>query len=467
MTQPLRFLRTTTALLALVLVASAAVDQLALAEIQLSPVFSSNMVLQREKELPVWGTAEPGAEVTVEVAGESATATTDKEGKWMVRLKPLSAGGPHTLQASGDGSVTLDNVLVGEVWVCSGQSNMEWPLQRSNNAESEIAAADDSKLRLLTVTRKRSDKEDTSFEGKWEVCTPQSATDFSAVAYFFGRHLREELDVPVGLVKSAWGGTPAEHWTPKSSYDADPTLLETPAGGQQVMNERSSLYNGMIAPLVPMAMQGVIWYQGESNVPRGTYYHHLFSSMIEGWRNEWDQGDFPFLFVQIAPFNYKGNEGCPQVREAQLQTLSLPQTGMVVTTDIGNVEDIHPKNKQDVGKRLGLAARAIAYGEDIPFSGPIYKSMDVKGDKVILHFDHTDGGLMATEGDLTNFEIAGDSGEFVPAKAEIEGDTVVVHSDDVTKPTAVRFGWKDTAEPNLFNGAKLPASPFRTDSPKG
>lgn len=432
------------------------------AELKLSPVFGDNMVLQRDKEVPVWGTAKPGTKVNVEFAGQTATATAEKDGRWMARLQPLSAGGPHDMQVAGDGSVAFENVLVGEVWVCSGQSNMEWPLNKANNPESEIAAADDPKLRLLAVKRKRSDKEDTSFEGQWQACTPQSAAGFSAVAYFFGRHLRQELDIPIGLVKSAWGGTPAEHWTPKSSYDADPTLVETSAGGEGVMKQSSSLYNGMIAPLVPMAIQGVIWYQGESNVPRGPYYRHLFSSMIEGWRNEWQQGDFPFLFVQIAPYNYKGHKGCPLVREAQLQTLSVPNTGMVVTMDIATIDDIHPRNKQDVGKRLGLAARAIAYGEDIAFSGPIYKSMEVKGDKVVLSFDHTNGGLVAVDGPLNSFEIAGESGEYVPATAEIEGDTVVVHSDEVKQPTEVRFAWKDTALPNLFNGEKLPASPFRT-----
>ncbi len=440
------------------------------AALEVASVFGDNMVLQRDKDLPIWGTAEPGTNVTVELADHSTTATAGEDGRWIARLKPISAGGPHNLHVNGDGSAVVKNVLVGEVWICSGQSNMEWALKNANNADMEIAAADDAQLRLLHVARKRSDQPVSTFEGSWKICTPQTVPNFSAVAYFFGRHLREHLDVPVGLVESAWGGTPAEHWTSPASFEADPTLLETSSHthAQQVMQQRSSLYNGMIAPLVPMALRGVIWYQGESNVPMAAHYQQLFSAMIRGWRTAWQQDDLAFLYVQLAPWNYGGingwpRNGCPLVREAQLKTLDLPHTGMAVTMDIGNVADIHPRNKQDVGKRLGLAARAVAYGEDCVYSGPIYKSMEISEDKAVVHFNHTDGGLTAVDGPLRTFEIAAEPGKFVPAMAEIDGDTVIVHSNEITNPIAVRFAWKDDALPNLFNAAHLPASPFRTD----
>ena len=469
MMQPLR-MSTAVGSLLLSIIASIWLDQLARAELELATVFGDNMVLQRDKELPIWGTAEPGTKVTVELFDQTATATADKDGRWMARLKPLSAGGPHDLHVNGDGSAVVHNVLIGEVWICSGQSNMEFPLQRANNAEKEIAVAGDSQLRLLRVARKRSEQPVSTFEGTWQLCTPRTVPEFSAVAYFFGRHLREHLDVPVGLIESAWGGTPAEHWTTPASFEADPTLLETSSHthAQQVMQQRSSLYNGMIAPLVPMAMRGVIWYQGESNVPMATYYQRLFSGMIRGWRDAWGQGDFAFLYVQIAPWNYGGikgwpRNGCPLVREAQLKTLALPNTGMAVTMDIGNVDDIHPRDKQDVGTRLGLAARAVAYGEDCVYSGPIYKSLEIHDDKAVIRFDHADGGLVAADGPLRTFEIAAEPGKFVPAEATIDGNTVIVHSDKVAKPVAVRFAWQDVALPNLFNGHHLPASPFRTD----
>ena len=440
------------------------------ADVSLPKIIGDSMVLQRGRTVPIWGKATPGEKVTVAIGETEANATTDADGRWSVKLAALEAGGPFEMSVTGTNRITLRNVLVGEVWVCSGQSNMEWPMTAVDNSASEIAAADHPRLRLFHVERKRSEQPVDDVSGQWQACTPETVAKFSAVAYFFGLRLQERLDVPVGLIETAWGGTPAEHWTPSVMFESDPSLRETSdhENARKAMSASSGLYNGMVAPLVPYGIAGTIWYQGESNVPMARHYRKLFSSMITGWRREWGQGDFPFLFVQIAPWNYGDidgwpREGCPLVQEAQLQTLSLPKTGMVVITDIGNVADIHPRNKQDVGKRLALAARKIAYGEDLVHSGPLYDSMTIDGNRIILSFEHVGTGLMAKGGSLTHFRIAGADRKFVAAKARIEGDQIVVSSPDVSDPIAVRFGFEDIAEPNLFNKEGLPAAPFRTD----
>lgn len=445
----------------------------ATADVTMPKIFGDQMVLQRGKLLPVWGWAEPGEQVSVSLGGNSAVATTGADGRWTVTMPKLSASiAPLDITIHGANEIIIRNVLVGEVWICSGQSNMEWPLTRAANPDKEIAAADHPRIRLFTVKRNRVGAETPAKDvvGQWSVCSKTSVPGFSAVAYFFGRHLQKHLDVPVGLINTSWGGTPAEHWMPKAAFDGDPSLKETSdhPHAQNVMKSPSGLYNGMVAPLVPMAFRGVIWYQGESNVPMSRHYLKLFSAMITGWRQAWDQGDFPFLFVQIAPWDYSGiktwpREGAPRVREAQLKTLALPNTGMVVTTDIGNVKNIHPINKQEVGRRLGLAARAIAHGEKIIYSGPLYKSIRIDGGKAVISFTHFGGGLRVKGRELTHFQIAGEDKQFVDATAKIEGNTVIVHSDKVSNPTAVRFGFSDIAEPNLFNEEGLPASPFRTD----
>lgn len=440
------------------------------ADVTLPRIFGSHMVLERGRELPVWGKAAPGEKVTVLLGDKGGSATADEQGKWMVRLPPLPAGGPFTMTVKGNNTIMLDDVLVGEVWVCSGQSNMEWPVSKSDNAEQEIAAADHPRIRLFHVERKKADSEQADVQGAWQICTPETVATFSAVAYYFGRDLEQRLDVPIGLIQSAWGGTPAEHWTPQAAFAADPSLAETSQHphAQNVMQTPSVLYNGMIAPLAPFAIQGVIWYQGESNVPMADHYKKLFTSMISSWRRAWGQGDFPFLYVQIAPWKYENIKdwptgASPRLREAQLKSLELKNTAMVVTMDIGDVDDIHPTNKQEVGRRLALAARALAYGEDLVYSGPIFKSMQIDGNKCTLQFDQAAGGLASKSGDLNGFEIAGEDRKFVPAVAQIKGETVVVESAEVPKPVAVRYAWKDDAQPNLFNAAGLPASPFRTD----
>jgi sialate O-acetylesterase len=483
------------------------------ADVRLPSVIGDHMVLQQGTSAPIWGWAEPGETVTVTLGPCKASATACDRGKWMVNLDAMESGGPHRMTVRGKNTITLEDVLVGEVWVCSGQSNMQWPVSASTNAEEEIAAADYPRLRLFTVARKTADAPRDDCEGSWAACTPETVPGFSAVAYFFGRYLHKELDVPVGLVNTSWGGTPAEAWTSLDAQQGVPELEPTLARWNQQISQYdpqaaqqryekaleawkqaadkakpegkpaprrprapsnpadsphrpASLYNGMIAPLIPFAIRGAIWYQGESNASRAEQYLTLFPAMIRNWRDKWGQGDFPFLFVQLAPYRY-GNadpRNCAELREAQRLTLeTVPNTGMAVTTDIGNVQDIHPKNKQDVGRRLALWALAKTYGQDLVYSGPLYESMSVEGDKIRVRFTHTGGGLVAKGGPLTHFTIAGKDGEFVPATATIEGETVVVHSDQVSDPVAVRFGWRDDAEPHLFNEAGLPASPFRTD----
>jgi len=418
-------------------------------------LFSDNAVLQRDMIVPVWGTANDGELVTVSIQGQKVS-TRAVGGHWLVRLRPLKAGGPYTMRIN---DIEIKNILVGEVWLASGQSNMRWSVKQSEEPEKNIAECRDAQLRLYSVPRSDRFQE---LPAAWQECTPESVPDFSAVAYFFGRELRKTLRVPVGLIQSAVGGTPAEAWTSRSFLLADAdlrTLVENP------VTRVSYLYNGMIAPLQPYAIRGVIWYQGESNAGRAYQYRRLFPAMIRNWRQAWGQGDFPFLFVQLAPFGQNGDDDkWPELREAQVLTaLTVPKTAMVVITDYGDCTNIHPKPKEPVGKRLALAARAVAYGENITYSGPIYKHMTISGNRVILSFDHVGSGLMAKGSELKGFTIAGPDRKFVPAKAMVQDDKVVVWSDDVDTPTAVRYGWSNCPDVNLFNKEGLPASPFRTD----
>lgn len=630
------------------------------AEVRLPAVIGDNMVLQQGCEVPIWGWADPGEKVSVKADwrwfGSSTTA--DEHGNWKLEISTPKKPGPHTITIKGDNTITIENVLLGEVWLCSGQSNMQMAVHSCNNAEAEIAAADYPRIRLFHVARKTALEPQTDCTGSWRPCSPDTVRGFSAAAYYFGRKLHKQLDVPVGLIHSSWGGTPAEAWTRKEVLDADPDLAplldRLPAGDLEERRQNyekqqakwrekfeeadpglsagwqkndfddstwntmelpclwsttdlaefdgivwyrktidlpeswagkkltlelgpiddmdltlfngetigrvhtagkwqqfrkytvpaglakaganliavrvydndgdggvygsadqlkvypqdkpagaislagnwkykvavkqqdlpagpptppdagtarnpTVLYNGMIAPLIPYAIRGAIWYQGESNVGRAKQYQKLFPAMIQNWRDDWGRGEFPFYFVQIAPYKYGRNRpGSAFLREAQLLTMkTVPNTGMVVITDISNINDIHPKNKQDVGRRLALWALAKTYDKkNFVYSGPIYKNMEVENGKIRIFFDYVDGGLVAKGGDLTCFAIAGEDNVFHPATAVIEGDTVVVGSDDVPEPVAVRFGFTDTAEPNLFNAAGLPASPFRTDLPQ-
>jgi sialate O-acetylesterase len=618
------------------------------AELRLNPLFQHNAVLQRDARVPVWGTAGDGEKITVKFAGQTVTTVTSN-GSWKVWLQPMKANAtPQTMTVRGDTTCTVTNVLVGDVWVASGQSNMERQLgpragqQPIENWEQAAAAANYPEIRQFLVAQRIATAPETDVAGNWTVCTPQTAPDFSAVGFFFVRDLYKARHVPLGLIHSSWGGTPAESWTTEATLrkmpdfaeplaqlkllasdpvaarrqvrakqeawyarvdpgsksnalwsapdldvadwktmtvpttwenagypdfdglfwfrrsfdlpaswngtdvelhlgavdDIDTTwvngvevgstivwneprvyrvpgrvlhrtnnviavrVLDTGAGGglwggddpmrvvvgaesisltgpwlcrqsaslrtvgwppMDFSNNPSAptvLYNAMIAPLLPFPIRGVIWYQGESNNGRERQYRALFPAMIADWRAGWGVGDFPFLFVQIAPFNSM----TPELREAQLLTLGRStNTAMAVIVDCGDANDIHPPRKAPVGARLALAARALAYGEKIEFSGPLYDAMKVDGNRVVLTFTHTGGGLVAKDGELRGFTIAGANKKFVPAKAEIVGQTVVVSSPEVPQPVAVRYGWANVPDVNLFNAEGLPASPFRTD----
>jgi len=643
----------------------------------LPAIFNDNMVLQQQSNVPVWGKGCPGEKISVTTNWqETAVATANADGDWQVKIKTPKAGGPFEISVNGKrDTLNLKNILIGEVWVCSGQSNMEMPLKGwppndlIENSAEEIAKADYPEIRLFTVKRAIANTPQFDCVGEWTTCTPQTAADFSATAFFFGKKLNQKLNVPVGLIHSSWGGTPAEAWTPaeeisqmedfaetveklkgasaqikqlntwlnklpkidmtknnaedrfknidfndqklaavtcddeKWSVMKLPTLwestelgefdgavwfrkeveltagpdyklelgpiddmdvvyfngkkvggievdgfystsrkydipaklvqkgknviavrvLDTRGGGgiwgkpenmkiypekaadqaielagewkyqpvAEFKNETfhiygkgdnsfanrpkldvdltaytpTTLYNGMISPILPFGIRGAIWYQGESNVGRAKQYKKLFPLMINSWRNHWNQGDFPFYYVQIAPYEFGQPDRSQYLREAQLQTLSVKNTGMVVTTDIGNPQNIHPAQKTEVGERLARWALNRDYGfEDLVPSGPIYNSMKVADNKIRIFFDYADMGLKCDGDELTHFLIADVNKNFVPAQAKIDGNTVLVWSDEVAEPIAVRFGWSNIAEPNLFNTAGLPASPFRTDN---
>jgi sialate O-acetylesterase len=471
------------------------------AELQVPTLFSDNAVLQQGIVVPVWGWADDNEIVTVKFRGQKVS-TTAKNGKWSVTLKKLKAGGPDPLTiATKSQTLQFTNVLVGEVWICSGQSNMEWPLNRSFQPEADIAAATNAQIRLFMVPKNKSDAPTTRINSGWAVCSPDIIKSRTAVGYYFGRDLQAARNVPVGLIETYWGGSPAEVWMSREALEIRPRFqteildsyteamkkhreasiafeiekAEATKAGQKFDKrgpgqpwKPSELYQGMIAPLLPYAIKGAIWYQGESNAGRSEQYRTLFADMIRNWRRDWGQGDFTFLAVQLAPFlavkDQPQDSGWAELREAQwLATQTLPNVGMAVITDVGDPKDIHPTKKQPVGERLALAARAIAYGEKIEYSGPIYQSMTIKDGKIVLNFDHVGKGLEARGGELTGFAICGEDRKFVWAKAEIVGKTVVVSSPQVPNPIAVRYGWADCPVVNFWNKDGLPASPFRTD----
>lgn len=494
---------------------SVLVMAVAFGQLRLPSLISDHMVLQRDMPVRLWGTAAPNERVTVRFRGQEIATTADEKGRWQVTLPPAPAGGPFDLVVrGGDSEIVVRDVLVGEVWVASGQSNMEWPVAMAMNAEQEIAQANDAQIRFFQVPHRVAETPQEEGQGAWRVCSPETVKNFSAVAYFFARELRQHLKVPVGIVQATWGGTPAEAWTSLPTLQSDPAfrplldrwakiLAEYPAARQRYEAELqkwreeverakaegkpvppqprpplgpehphrpANLFNGMIAPLTKFTIRGVIWYQGESNVGRAAEYRRLFPAMITDWRKAWGLGDFPFLFVQLANFLARKPEpsesAWAELREAQMFALKLPNTGMATAIDIGDANDIHPRNKQEVGRRLALVARAIAYGEPIVYSGPIYERMQVEGNKVRLFFRHVGSGLVCKGEKLTGFAIAGVDGKFVWAEAAIEGDTVVVWSPQVLKPVAVRYAWADNPEVSLYNREGLPALPFRTDAPK-
>jgi len=484
-----------------------------LADVKLPNVISNNMVLQQQSKVKIWGWAEAGEKIQVRPLWQKSAVKTvaDKDGKWLVKIKTGKAGGPFAIAIKANNEIILQNVMVGEVWICSGQSNMQLAVKSCDNAKEEIANSKYPAIRLFTVPNTVAGEPKDNCGGEWKVCSADTVANFSAAGYFFGRYLHKNLNVPIGLIDSSWGGTPAESWTSdeymKKDSDFEPILKryaeaekaypatikkykeETLPNWQKAKEKAekegkkaprwpgkpygpenphrpSGLYNSMIAPLLNYEIKGAIWYQGESNASRAYQYRKLFPNMIANWRDDFKESKLPFYFVQIAPFNYQAEYIAVELEEAQLLTLkNVKNTGMVVTNDIASdVYNIHPTNKQDVGKRLALWALAKDYGKkDVVFSGPIYKCMKVKGSKIRVSFDYTCGGLVAKGGELKQFQIAGADKKFVDAKAVIDGKIVVVSCDSISSPVAVRYCWSNKAIGNLFNGGELPASPFRTD----
>ena len=504
---------------------SAMVPTLALADVKPHPLFSDHGVLQRGVTIPVWGTAEAGEKVTVTLKGKATTTaevTADDKGNWKAELPKAEAGIGYTLTVAGKNTIEFKNVAVGDVWICSGQSNMEWKLNQLSIDEQgkKVAAnATNPRIRLFDVPNRPLPTPQTTFPvtktgGMWLECKPETVINFSAVGYFFGRDIEKSQDIPVGLIASDWGGTPAEAWTSREGLNvpglemyveridatlkanADPKLVDAkyqedlakwkeaaekakadgktvprapqkPGPGGVTQNSPTALYNGMIASLKPYAFKGAIWYQGESNAGQAKTYRTLFPTMISDWRKQWGN-DFPFYLVQLAPFRADGSEkvSYAELRDAQLfATKKLKNVGIAIITDVGNETDIHPQNKEPVGTRLALAARALTYGETIEYSGPEYKEMKVEGDKVVVSFTHVGRGLKVDGETLTGFTVCGEDKVFHPATAKIAGDTIVLSCEKVTKPIAVRFGWVNFAKPtlNFFNRNGLPAVPFRTD----
>ncbi len=456
---------------ALALVAAAGSLSTAHAEVSLPHLFGDHMVLQREASITIWGWADPGERVTVELGDRSRKTKADSDGQWQVIFPPFrSESGPLTMTVTGLNTITIRDILVGEVWICSGQSNMWWPISRASDPDSIAVAADFPTLRMFTVPQRTELEPQVDCDGAWAVCTPEAVMGFSAVGYHFARVLQAELNCPIGMIHTSWGGTLAEAWTSIETLRSDPSferiLERREAPGTGLPHRAASLWNAMIAPLIPYSIRGAIWYQGEANVARAHQYRSLFPTMITDWRRNWDQGDFPFYFVQLAPYRYGNRDprAGAELRDAQAVALALPATGIAVTMDIGNPRDIHPRNKHDVGHRLALWALANDYGREVEFSGPLYESMAVEGSEATIRFRHTAGGLATIGGAAPDhFEIAGKDRKFYPAEARIEGSVVVVRSEHVPEPVAVRYGWRDDAEPNLISVAGLPTSPFRTD----
>ncbi|MFZ2643042.1 MAG: sialate O-acetylesterase [Verrucomicrobiia bacterium] len=489
------------------------------ANVKLPHVFGSHMVLQRDQALPVWGWADPDEQVSVQIGDQpTVTATANKAGEWSVTLPKMAAGGPFTMKIAGKNTVTLEDVLVGEVWLCSGQSNMEMVVASCVNAQQEIAAANHPRIRTIKVPKLTASVPAKDFPGEWQVCSPETAGGFTACGFFMARELQKKLNVPIGLINSSWGGTRIEPWTTPAGFAQVPTLVDiqqkiakadphavefkeglgkyldkveawTQATRQSITQEKliapmpefpqefvplaarpsphgqpTTLYNAMIQPLVPFAIRGAIWYQGESNHAEGKLYTEKMKALVKSWRLLWNC-ELPFYYVQIAPYPY-GNENpavLAEFWEAQAAALEIPNTGMVVISDVGDYKDIHPKNKQEVGRRLSLLALKNLYGQsDMVCSGPTFKAMVIEGDKIRIRLDNIGGGLASRDGKPLNwFEIISKETDWTKADAAIEGDSVVLSSAKVTAPVAMRFAWDKSAVPNLMNKEGLPASAFR------
>ena len=482
------------------------------AEVRLPNALSDHAVLQRERPIHIWGWATPGAHLTAHFHAQTVLAEANALGKWSLYLQPEQAGGPYTLTITGDGAEkTLTDLLVGDVWLASGQSNMEFPLAGFTGAplkdgDKEIAAATNPKLRLLLVDHKASDVPVNDVTGTWTLCTPETAKNFSAVAYFFGREIASHENVPIGLIDSTWGGTPADSWTSLDTLGTDPALLPAFASRARFADEQTNLdatiaaekqedaaagaagktapkhpwhpneaswlpaglYNGMIAPLTPLTIKGFLWYQGETNSAhdRAPYYGRLFSAMIGDWRAHFGQGNLPFLFAQISSFD-SPEEDWGTVRDQQRRTLAVANTAMAVTLDVGTADNVHPPDKQTVAARLALAARTLAYGEHITYSGPAFLEATTELSKegktsLRIWFAHADG-LTSRGKMLSGFEVAGTDHHFIPAQAKIEGNTVLVNAPSLDTPVYVRYGWEGVVTAWLYNADGLPASTFTSE----
>lgn len=481
------------------------------ADVTLPKILSSHMVLQRDKPIHIWGWSDPNETVSVTFDGTSQSTTADNLGRWSLDLPPHPAGGPFQVTVAGANKVVLDDVLVGDVWFASGQSNMEMPLEgfpgsaEVKNGAQEISHASQPGIRLFLAERKASPfpLTDLGTKQSWTVCSPETAAKFSAVAYFFGREVSAKEHVPIGLIDSTWGGTPAEAWVSLEGLSSDASLMpvfaaraqlvagQSDAGLVKAAEEReddaarnankplpkhnwrpdpqswdpSWLFNAMVAPATGYAIRGVIWYQGESNsrLVLAPTYERLFPALIADWRKHWHEGNFPFLFVQISSFASSPSELWPVVREAQRRTLAVANTAMAVTIDVGDPNNVHPADKQTVGARLALAARALAYGENVEYAGPLFRQSSSDQNAIRVWFDHIGNGLVAKGAALEGFEIAGDDRHFVAADARIDGGSVIVSSPQQQKPKYVRYGWKNAPAVNLYNSAGLPASPFTSE----
>ncbi len=497
------------------LLATLALSHTTRAEVKLPAIISDHMVVQAGVEVPIWGWAEAGEEVGVSLAGQTQKTKAESGGKWQVKLAKLKAGGPHALSVKGKNELTVNDVLVGEVWLGSGQSNMAMAVKAAQDFEQEKTAATHPQIRMFTVGSGAATSAQDNCTGTWAVCAPETIERFSATAYFFGRELQKTLGVPVGLINSSVGGTPIESWISPEAQRKSPALAgyfedqkktdvafdaaaatekyqrdlakwketaaKAKAEGKQPPRAPSDpvalrakkgniggLFNGKIAPLIPYAIRGAIWYQGEANSMTGKaqYYQHQLPLLISDWRTRWGS-EFPFAWVQLPGFDGGEARDWPTVREGMLKTLQVPKTGMAIAIDIGEAKNIHPKNKQEVGHRLALWALGTVYEKKVPAtSGPLPAGHEVRGSEVVLKFKHTEGGLAAKGGDLKGFVIAGADLQWKPAVAKIAGEQVIVSSPEVKQPVAVRYAWENFPECNLANGAGLPASPFRTDAGK-
>ena len=474
-------------------------------------LLSDHAVLQRETPIHIWGWADPGEAVTVTLRQQHSSAVADALGQWSLFLSPEKAGGPYALQIAGKNTITLSDILIGDVWFASGQSNMEMPLNGFpgsavlKNAAEEIANANHPDIHLLHIPQKASQYPLIDEPATWTNCTSVTAASFSAVAYLFGRDIEAKEHVPIGLIDSTWGGTPGEAWISLDGISADASLMPVFATWSRLADEQpqktallamekredaaalaagqplpkhtwhpdldswspAGLFNGMIAPATPFTIKGVIWYQGETNSgnARVAQYHRIFSTLIADWRTQWQQGDFPFLYAQISSFKSTPGEDWGLLRDSQRRTLTVANTAMAVTLDVGDPDNVHPPDKQTVAARLALGARALAYGESVEYSGPLFRQATTEADGMRVWFDHTAGRLVSTDANLPGFEVAGADHHFVPATAHIEGETVIASSPQVKDPRYVRYAWENAPRATLTNQAGLPTSTFTSENP--